>query len=288
MGREMAMTGRIWRCGAHDVPIGRRTLIMAIVNVTPDSFSGDGLDGLPQAAVERGLEAAEQGADAVDVGGESTRPHAPPVEEDVERARVLPVIRALAGQLRIPVSVDTSKPGVAAAALDAGASIVNDVSGLALGDETARIAVRHGAGLIVMRFPGFPRNEPRARPPGAADLIADVLYDLERIAGRALDAGLPRDSLAVDPGFGFGIVPEDSIVLLRRMGELRALPYPIVVGVSRKGFTGRPDRLPVEQRQWGTAAAHALAIAAGTDVLRAHDVRAAVRVARFTDLVVRM
>lgn len=287
MSEATATTGHTWRCGAHALEVGRRTRIMAIVNVTPDSFSGDGLEGRTQMAIERGLDAAERGADIVDVGGESTRPHAPPVEEDEERARVLPVVRTLARQLRIPISVDTSKPGVAAAALDAGASIVNDVSGLALGDESARVAARHGAGLIVMRFPGFPRNEPRARAPGSADLISVVLRDLEVSVRRALDAGVRHDALAVDPGFGFGIVPEDSIELLRHVHELRALPYPLVVGVSRKGFTGRPDHLPVAQRQWGTAAAHALAIAGGADVLRAHDVQATVRVARFTDLVVR-
>lgn len=260
---------------------------MAIVNVTPDSFAGDGLGGRPEAAIERGLEAEARGADVVDVGGESTRPHAPPVEEREERARVVPVIRELARRLRVPISVDTSKPGVAAAALDTGASIVNDVSGLALGDETARVAARHGAGLVVMRFPGFPRNVPRARPAGSADLIADVRRDLERSVERALAAGLPQDSLAVDPGFGFGIMPQDSIELLQRLRELRALAYPLVVGVSRKSFTGLPDRLPADQRQWGTAAAHALAIAAGADVLRVHDVQAAVRLARFADLVVR-
>ena len=278
---------RYWHCGRFALPLGQRTLLMAILNATPDSFSGDGLYGEPQRLIELGLQAEADGADLIDVGGESTRPRNVPVEEAEERRRVLPVIVALARQARIPISVDTSKPGVAAAALEAGASVVNDVSGLAGGDATARLVASSGAGLVLMRFPGFPLNRPAPRPTRAPDLLADVKADLARSVERALAVGVPADRIAVDPGFGFGLVPDDSIRLLRRLAELRALGYPLLVGVSRKGFTGRPEGLPPEERQWGTAAAHALAIANGADVLRVHDVVAARRVARFSDLVCR-
>ena len=260
---------------------------MAIINVTADSFSGDGLDHDVGAAVAAGLQAAADGADLLDIGGESTRPRGRPVSEAEELSRVIPVIRQLTRQAAIPVSVDTSKPHVAAQALAAGARVVNDVSGLALSDELARHVAEAGAGLVLMRFPGFPHNRPRARLPEAGDLIAAVRHDLEASAARALAAEVPPECIVLDPGFGFGLLAPDSIQLLRRLAELRDLGYPLLAGVSRKGFTGQPDRLPVAERQWGTAAAHALAIAHGANLLRVHDVLAARRVAAFTDLVVR-
>lgn len=276
-----------WRCRDHTLPIGQRTLLMAIINVTPDSFSGDGFGSDIEAAVEAGRRAAAAGADLLDIGGESTRPHAPSVEPAEEWRRVIPVVRRLAREVTIPISVDTSKPAVAAAALEAGAHVINDVSGLALGNGLARRVAAAQAGLVLMRFPGFPRNEPRRRGPEAGDLVAAVRADLRRSVERALAAGVAPDCLAVDPGVGFGILAPDSLALLRRLRELRDLGYPLLVGVSRKSFTGLPERLPVEERQWGTAAANALAVANGADILRVHDISAARRTAAFTDLVVR-
>ncbi len=278
---------RFWRCGRFLIQLGRRTLLMAIINVTPDSFSGDGIPEDPGAAIESGLRAVSQGADILDVGGESTRPGHALVEEKEELLRVLPVIHGLARQVNVPISVDTSKPAVAAAALYAGASIVNDVSGLALSDAAARFAAQANAGLVLMRFPGFPRNQPRARGQEEGDLLAAIHADLLKSVRRAHAAGAAPDTIAVDPGFGFGILPADSLRLLGRLGELKGIGYPLLVGVSRKGFTGQPHRLAVAERQWATAAAHTLAIAHGTDVLRVHDVLAARRVADFVDLVVR-
>lgn len=260
---------------------------MAIVNVTPDSFSGDGLDHDVDAAVAAGLLAAAKGADLLDIGGESTRPRNQPVSEEEELARVIPVIRKLVGEIAIPISVDTSKPAVAAAALSAGARVVNDVSGLARGDALAREVAAAGAGIVLMRFPGFPFNRPRPRREDEGDLMAEVRRDLTASVERARAAGVPPDAIVLDPGFGFGLVAANSIQLLRRLAELRDLGYPLLAGVSRKGFTGQPESLPVEERQWGTAAAHALAIANGADLLRVHDVTAARRLAAFTDLVVR-
>lgn len=260
---------------------------MAIINVTPDSFSGDGLDHDIGAAVAAGLQAVADGADLLDIGGESTRPRSQPVPEAVELSRVVPVIRQLTRQTAIPVSVDTSKSRVAAEALAVGARVVNDVSGLAASDELARHVAVAGAGLVLMRFPGFPFNRPGRRPPDAADLLTEVRAALAESAARALAAGMPPECIVLDPGFGFGLLAPDSIELLRRLAELRDFGYPLLAGVSRKGFTGQPDRLPVSARQWGTAAAHTLAIANGADLLRVHDVPATRRVAAFTDLVVR-
>jgi dihydropteroate synthase len=278
---------RTWRCRDLHLPVGRRTLLMAIINVTPDSFSGDGLAHDRRRAVAVGVQAAADGADLLDVGGASTRPNNQPVSEEEELARVIPVVQQLAREVTIPISVDTASPNVAAAALAAGARVINDVSGLALGDGLARHAAAAGAGLVLMRFPGFPFNRPRARRADEGDLMADVRHDLATSVERALAAGAEKECLALDPGFGFGLLAPDSVRLLRRLSALGDLGFPLLVGVSRKGFTGWPERLPVEDRQWGTAAAHALAIANGADVLRVHDVPAARRVARFADLVVR-
>ncbi len=280
------MTSFTWRCGRFALLLGTRTLLMAIVNVTPDSFSGDGLTD-PAAAVEAGLRAEAAGADLIDIGGESTRPRSEPVDEGEELRRVAPVIRELARQVSIPVSVDTSKPAVAASALEAGASVVNDVSGLARGDSMARLASQAGAGLVLMRFPGYPFNRPKARTAVDGDLLASVRADLTTSLQRALAAGVATDAIVLDPGFGFGLVAADSLLLLRRLAELRDMGRPLLVGVSRKGFTGQPEGLPPAERAWGTAAAQALAIANGADILRVHHVPAARRVAGFADLVVR-
>lgn len=280
------MTERRWRCGPFTLALGRRTVVMAIVNVTPDSFTGDGMAGDSAAVVEAAELAVAAGADIVDVGGESTRPGNTRVSAEDELARVLPAVVALVARLPVPISVDTSKPEVAVAALDAGAAIVNDVSGLAERDTVARI-VGSRAGLVLMRFAGFPYNRPRERMPEEGDLIEAVRADLAASARCAGEAGVPGDAIVLDPGFGFGLLAADSLLLLRRLGELQPLGYPLLVGASLKGFTGQPSRLPVGERQWGTAAAHALAIAGGADIIRAHDVVAARRVADFTDLVVR-
>jgi dihydropteroate synthase len=276
----------VWRCRDLALPLGQKTILMAIINVTPDSFSGDGLGDDTGAAVAAALQAAAEGADVLDIGGESTRPGNKPVALADELARVIPVIRQLARQTTLPISVDTAKPRVAAEALAAGARIVNDVSGLASSDELARHVAAAGAGLVLMRFPGYPYNRPSARHPEGGDLIDMIRHDLAARVPCALAAGVRPDAIVLDPGFGFGLLAADSIELLRRLGELRHLGYPLLAGVSRKGFTGQPERLPVAERQWGTAAAHALAIANGASVLRVHEVIAARRVARFTDLVV--
>lgn len=287
IGQIVRMCRREWRCRDVTLSIGPRTLLMAIINVTPDSFSGDGFGGEVDAAVAAGLRAVAEGADVLDIGGESTRPRNEPVSEAEELDRVIPVVEALAHATGTPISVDTSKARVAAAALAAGARIVNDVSGLAQSADLAREVAAANAGLVLMRFPGFPFNRPRARRLEEGDLIAEIRRDLAGAVERARTAGVRQDAIVLDPGFGFGLLASDSVKLLHRFVELQDLGYPLLAGVSRKGFTGQPDGLPVTERDEGTAAAHALAIAYGADILRVHNVRAAHRVAGFTDLVVR-
>jgi len=278
---------RVWRLMGDGIVLGAHTRIMAIVNATPDSFSGDGLHRDHEAAVAVGLRAFADGADIVDVGGVSTRPHAVPIDEEEELRRVIPVLRSLDRQTRQPISVDTSTPRVARDALEAGARIINDVSGLARTDEIARLAAQTGAGLVLMRFPGFPVNRPRPWEDHAGDLIEAVQHDLTVSATRAVAVGVLPDAIVLDPGFGFGLLAADSMHLLRRFHELQSLRYPLLAAVSRKGFTGQPIGLPVSERQWGTAAAHTLLIAQGVDILRVHDVPSAIRVAQFTDAVLR-
>jgi dihydropteroate synthase len=262
---------------------GERTYVMGIVNVTPDSFSGDGLlagSGDPvAAAVALGRRMAEEGADLLDVGGESTRPGHAQVPVDEELGRVVPVIAALRTALPdMPLSVDTTKAPVAAAALDAGAHLLNDIWGVGTDDALARIAAERGVPLVVMHN----RAEPRYR-----DLIPEVVADLRAALERAMRLGVPRDALIVDPGFGFGKTPEQNLALVRDLAALRVLGRPILLGTSRKSTLGRVLDLPVEERLEATLATTALGIAGGADLLRVHDVRANVRAARVSDAVVR-
>ena len=266
------------RCGATTLAWGSKTYVMGILNATPDSFSGDGLAADPDAAVARGVAAVADGADILDVGGESTRPGATAVPAAEEAARVVPVIRALAGRIAVPLAIDTSKAAVAEAALAAGASMVNDVRGLTADPDLAAVVARAGAAVVVMHD----------RPAdGRGDLLASILRELARRLDRALAAGIAWEQLIVDPGFGFGKGPRENLELLRRLGELRALGRPILAGTSRKGTIGRVLGLPPDERVEGTAATVALAVAGGADLARVHDVRAMARVARMTDAVVR-
>jgi dihydropteroate synthase len=268
---------------------------MGIVNVTPDSFSGDGLldgsgrsdrpggRGGPEARAARALELArrmvDEGADLIDVGGESSRPGHAAVSAAEEADRVVPVIAAIRAALPgLPISIDTTKPGVAAAAIDAGANLVNDVWGVAEDDALARVAAERGVPMVVMH------NRAEAR---YTALLPEILGDLSRALDRALAAGCRWDGLLVDPGFGFGKTPDHNLELLRELGVLRLLGRPVVLGTSRKSTLGKVLDLPPEERLEATLATTALAAAAGTDVVRVHDVRPNVRVARMTDAVVR-
>jgi dihydropteroate synthase len=267
---------------------GDRTFVMGILNVTPDSFSGDGLlaagsargDFDPVArAVEIGRAMASDGADILDVGGESSRPGHAPVDAAEETRRVVPVIAALHDALPdMPISVDTTKPAVAEAALGAGAHLVNDVWGVSSDDAIARVAAAAGVSLVVMH------NRAEAR---YTNLIAEVLADLQAAIDRALRAGLAWDRVIVDPGFGFGKTAEHNIALLHDLDSLRLLGRPILLGTSRKSTLGKVLDLPADERLEATLATTALGIAAGADIVRVHDVLPNVRAARMADAVIR-
>jgi len=243
---------------------GRRAYVMGIVNVTPDSFSGDGLAGRPEAAVAQGLRMAAEGADILDVGGESTRPGHSPVSEESELERVLEVVRGLAGAGVAPVSIDTTKPAVAAACLEAGASIVNDIWGLRRAPELADLAAAAGAAVVVMHN--------QFGTAYGRDIMAEIADRLRESVELAVAAGVPREKVIVDPGIGFGKAAEQNIEVLRRLGELRALGQPILVGSSRKSFLEKVFGLPLEERLFGTAATVAAAVLKGAHIVRVHDV----------------
>jgi dihydropteroate synthase len=263
---------------------GARTYVMGVVNVTPDSFSGDGLllgtgEDLVAVAVAQAQRMVSEGADIVDVGGESTRPGHATVPADEELRRVVPAVAAIAAALpATPISVDTVKPGVAAAALDAGAALINDVWGVMSGGALPRLAAERGVPIVLMHN----RAEARYR-----DVVAEVVGGLERAIEDAIGAGVPADRIIVDPGFGFGKTAEQNLAVLRHLSVLRHLGRPILLGTSRKSTLGRVLDLPAEDRLEATLATTALAIAAGADIVRVHDVAANVRVARMADAVVR-
>lgn len=263
---------------------GKRTYVMGVINVTPDSFSGDGLKGDVKAAVEQALRFEDEGADFLDIGAESTRPGHQPVTEAAELARLLPSLEAVAGRVSIPISVDTWKSGVARAALDAGACIVNDVWGLRSpepveGPDIAAVSANRGAGLVLMH---------NQRGHVYDNLLEDIISGLRRSIETATEAGVPHANLMVDPGIGFGKSADQNIVVLRNLGRFKALGLPLLVGTSRKSTIGRLlGGLPPEQRVEGTAATVALAIAAGADIVRVHDVGQMARVCRVSDAIVR-
>jgi dihydropteroate synthase len=242
--------------------------LMGVVNVTPDSFSDGGLFLDAEAAIAHGEELVRDGAEILDVGGESTRPGAEEVSAEEEMARVVPVIHGLAGVAA--VSVDTSKLEVAEAALDAGASIVNDVTALRRDPGIGGLCAERGAGLVLMHMPGDPRT--MQANPVYGDVVEDVKAFLAERLEVAIDAGVDEGRIWLDPGIGFGKTLDHNLELLRRLGALRDLGRPLVVGTSRKSFIGKVDGSPVDERLGGTIATSVLAAAEGADVLRVHDV----------------
>ena len=260
---------------------GRRTYLMGVLNVTPDSFSdgGDWMD--PVRALRHARSMVRQGADVIDVGGESTRPGARAVRADEELRRVVPVIEALAAE-KILVSVDTSKAAVARAAFRAGAKILNDVTALRGDRAMGRAAADAGVAAILMHMKGTPRT--MQRNPAYGDVVKEIIGFFRKILTNAWSAGIERDKIILDPGIGFGKLPEHNLEILRRLDEFRALGRPLAIGTSRKSFIGRALGRRVDDRVSGTAATVAAAILRGADVVRVHDVREMSDVARMTDL----
>ncbi len=261
-----------------------RTHIMGVLNVTPDSFSDGGLYLEPQKAVERAHQLVEEGADILDIGGESTRPGSEPASPDEELKRVMPVIGRLIGKIEVPVSIDTCKSEVAEEALTAGCEMVNDISGLGFDPKMAQTVAQHGAGLAIMHIKGTPRD--MQLDPTYADLMGEITEHLEERAGLALEAGVKRDSILIDPGIGFGKTVEHNLIIIKRLGELKALGFPILIGPSRKSFIGKILDLPAEERLEGTLASVALSIVNGANMVRVHDVLQVSRACKIADAIV--
>ena len=262
---------------------GTRTFVMGILNVTPDSFSGDGLlrgADAAVAAVSQAREMVEAGADLLDIGGESTRPGHAPVDADEELRRVIPVVRAVRTALpATPITIDTTKPAIAEAALDAGADAINDIWGVHRDRVMSRVAADRNVPIVLMHNRETPVYEA---------LLPDVIGDLRRAIDAALAAGVSESGILIDPGIGFGKTAEQNVELLGRLGELKALNRPILLGTSRKSTLGKVlGGVPPEERLEATIATTALGIAAGIDIVRVHDVAPNVRAARMADAIVR-
>ena len=272
------------RLPSRTLLLGERTLVMGVLNVTPDSFSDGGVYLDADAAVARALEIERAGADILDIGGESTRPGSQGISAAEEMRRIIPVLEKLRGRLRIPISVDTSKSEVAEAAAYQGAEILNDVTALRADPRLADIARRRKLPLILMHMRGDPRT--MQKKPFARDVLRDVSAGLRRAVAIARRAGVAKSQIVLDPGIGFGKSAAQNFELLQRLPELARLGFPLLVGVSRKGFIGRAlGGVPEGERAWGTAAAVAASILGGAHIVRVHDVAEMVQVARVTDAV---
>lgn len=278
-----------WKCGRFELPLGQRTLVMGIVNATPDSFSGDGVLGTP--AIERALQMIEDGADILDIGGESTRPGATAISAEEELNRVLPLLEALSSRTHIPLSVDTSKAEVARRALDAGASIINDISAGSFDENMLPVLGAHDCGVVLMHLRGTPQNmagdrrqESGSREREARDVIAEIQNFWRERIRVAHAAGIADERICLDGGFGFGKTAAENLEIVRRGRELSAFGYPTLSAISRKSTIGKIlGDLPTEERIFGTAAAIAIAIQNGADIIRVHDVKAMVQVACMAD-----
>jgi len=272
-----------WVCGAHTLELGSRTYLAGILNVTPDSFSDGGALPTLDAALRHAETMVRDGADLIDVGGESTRPGAAPVPVEEELSRVLAVIRAIRERLGCVLSIDTSKAEVARQALQAGAAIINDVTALRGDPAMATVAARAQAPVILMHMQGTPQT--MQDQPHYEDVVAEVQGSLQAAAALAAQAGIPTAYQAVDPGIGFGKTLQHNLILLGRLAEFAALQRPVMVGVSRKSLIGQVLGVPTGERLMGTAGLCALAVTQGAHLLRVHDVKPIAEVVRMIDAV---
>jgi dihydropteroate synthase len=270
--------------------LGERTLVMGVLNLTPDSFSDGGKFFSAERAIEHALALQRYGADILDIGAESTRPGSAGISAAEELRRLLPVLDALPGKLKIPISVDTQKAAVAEVALGAGAEIINDISGLCCDPRLAEVAAKHAAPIILMHMRGTPRTMQKG--PFARDVVKDVIGGLRHSIAMARQRGVPKAHIVIDPGIGFGKSFSQNYELLARLRELAKLDYPLMVGTSRKGFlgatlakSGKPA--PAERRVWGTAATVTASILTGAHIVRVHDVEEMAQVAQVTDEILR-
>jgi dihydropteroate synthase len=279
------MTVRQWKLARRSLPYGERTLVMGVLNVTPDSFSDGGRFLEFDRAVAQAEQMIAEGADIIDVGGESTRPGSEFVSEAEELQRVIPVIERFAAS-PVPISVDTTKSAVARAALNAGAEIVNDISGLRFDPEIADEAAKAKAGLVVMHSRGVPKNMQQLPP--VADVIAEVIQSLRQSVALAEAHGVLRESIAIDPGIGFGKTGEQNVELIAKLDELihEFSEVPLIIGTSRKSFIGKLlDGAPADERLYGSIASVVAAALRGAHVVRVHDVKPAVEALRVADAI---
>ena len=267
--------------GRDKLHLGARTIVVGVLNVTPDSFSDGGVNYEPARAIERALEMEAEGADVVEIGGESTRPGATPLSTEEELSRVLPVLRGLAGRIRAPIAIDTYKSEVAAAAVIEGASIINDVSSLRFDPVIADVAARERAVLVLMHMRGDPATMQKLAP--SEDIFAEINADFETAIKLALDRGVKREQLVLDPGIGFGKTVEQNLSILNGLERFAGFDLPLMIGTSRKSFIGRLTGRPEGDRIMGTAASVSIAIARGAHIVRVHDAKEMVQVARIAD-----
>ncbi len=272
---------QVLKCGKYSLGIGKKTYIMGILNVTPDSFSGDGITNIEN-AVEKAKKMVEEGADIIDVGGESTRPFSKTVSEKEEWRRVGPVLKKLIDEVDVPVSIDSYKPNIVKKALDIGAGIINDISGLR-NKEMVKIAAKYDVPVIIMHMKGTPRNMQKKTE--YEDVVGEIFSFFEKRIEYAEKNGV--DKIIIDPGIGFGKNLEHNLEIIRRLKEFKSLGKPLLVGPSRKSFIGQILALPAGERLEGTLASVALCINNGADIIRVHDVKECVRVARVMDRIVR-
>ncbi|MBN2027151.1 MAG: dihydropteroate synthase [Actinobacteria bacterium] len=276
--------GRVLRLGGKEYDLGERTLIMGVVNVTPDSFSDGGRFFDAKTAIDHALRLEEEGADILDIGGESTRPGSDFITLDEELRRVMPVIEGIVGRIDTPVSIDTTKAEVARQALQAGCAMVNEISAMRLDPEMLPLVVDKKVPFCLMHMQGMPKD--MQVEPHYDDVIGEVASFLRERAEAAVEAGADTSNIMVDPGIGFGKTLEHNLEIIRRLSELRSLGYTLLLGTSRKSFIGRILDLPEDERVEGTAASVAVGIANGADIVRVHDVKEMVRTVRVADAIV--
>jgi len=284
----------VWKCGRFELPLGVKTYVMGIVNATPDSFSGDGV--LPSQAIARARQMISDGADILDIGGESTRPGAEKISLEEELSRILPIVTLLAREIEIPISIDTTKAEVARQALAGGASIINDISGATFDDAMLKVLSKSDCGFVLMHLRGTPQTMGWSTPFASAEAANDVITEIQNFWRERIDAarenGIEDNRICFDAGFGFGKSVEENLEILRCGRELKNFDnqnyWPVLSGTSRKSTIGKVlGEMEMSDRIWGTAAAAAIAIQNGADIIRVHDVKEMTRVARMTDAIVR-
>lgn len=280
---------RQWKLARRSLPYGERTLVMGVLNITPDSFSDGGQFLSPDRALTHAEQMIAEGADIIDIGGESTRPGSAFVSEEEELQRVIPVIEKLAAQTSVPISIDTTKPSVARAALAAGAEIVNDISALRFDPLIADEAARAGAGLVLMHSRGTPKTMQQLPP--VEDILTEVIAGLRESIAVAQKHGVAPESLAIDPGIGFGKTVEQNVELIAKLDRLviEFADFPLLIGTSRKSFIGKLlDGAPADERLYGTIASIAASVLKGAHIVRVHDVKAAVDAIRVVDAITKV